>query len=341
MDELICPKCGSHLDAGSDHLACAACRNRFRVADGVPHFVDEFPYWGEIPQDRMQEILGRIESANWQAALLEHSDPVVRRASGMILNLERANWHCLLDLPPSTRALDMGAGTGTTSHALARDYREVVAIEPVLERVQFMQRRFEQEGLNNVRVIRSSLWSIPYPADSFDLVAMNGVLEWVASGLEGDPEQLQLRALENVRRLLRPGGYLYVGIENRLSWGHFLGWPDPHCGLPWAPILPRPLAHWYARKKGQDGYRNYLYSSRGYRKLLGKAGFREMELYIAIPSYNHPRVMIPLHGSLYSYYRRNCCVRPERLLQRLAGAALLHSGALKHLEGSFVILARK
>src|SRR6202044_2316930 len=109
----------------------------------------------------------------------------VQRASTMILNLDRANWQYLVDLPPESRVLDLGAGTGTTSHALAQRFREVVALEPVLERVQFMRLRFAQENLSNVQLVRSSLWTLPFAPESFDLVAMNGVLEWVAEGRAG------------------------------------------------------------------------------------------------------------------------------------------------------------
>ncbi len=203
-----------------------------------------------------------------------------------------------------------------------------------------MRHRFRQERLDNVKILRSSLWSLPFAAGSFDLAAMNGVLEWVAEGLAGDPGQLQEAALKNVFRMLRPGGYLYLGIENRLSMGYFRGWPDPHCGLPFVTILPRPLAHWYARRKGHNGYRNYLYSSRGYRKLLRKAGFSQIEIYLALPSYNHPRMLLPLDRNIFSYYSRTFAGSPGRLRDFVKNA-LLRTGMLQYFEYSFAIVARK
>src|ERR1017187_5388812 len=175
-------------------------------------------------KSRCGKSIDRLSQAgNWRNVLTESPEPSVQRAATMILNLDRANWHYLLDLPPASRVLDLGAGTGTTSHALAMHYREIVAVEPVLERVQFMQQRFSQENLSNVRLVRSSLWTLPFAPESFDLVAMNGVLEWVAEERAGDPGEVQESALRNAFRLLRPGGYLYVGIENRFSPGYFIG----------------------------------------------------------------------------------------------------------------------
>jgi len=132
-----------------------------------------------------------------------------------------------------------------------------------------------------------------------------------------------------------------VGIENRLAYGHFIGYNDPHCGLPFVTILPRKLADWYARRKGQDGYRNYLYSSRGYRKLLRKAGFTGVEVYLAVPSYNHPRYLIPIQGNVFSYYSRNFDSVHSSRLKGIAHLVLLKSNVLQQLEYSFAIVARK
>jgi hypothetical protein len=170
---------------------------------------------------------------------------------------------------------------------------------------------------------------------------MNGVLEWVPIGHAGNPRQLQVSALRQAFNLLRPGGYIYVGIENRLGFGYFAGYPDPHCGLPFVTVLPRFLANWYATKKGQDGYRNYLYSSRGYRKLLIEAGFTDVALYLALPSYNHPRYFIPSKRNVFSYYSRNFNSAPRKRIWRMVHALLLKLGLLQHFEYSFAIVARK
>ena len=290
----------------------------------------------------MQEVNRQARSGNWKAALVDSPEPTVARAKQMILNLERANWHWLLNLPADSRVLDLGAGMGTNSHALSMRFREVIALEPVAERIEFMQQRFGQEGISNVQIVRSSLWILPFPEHSFDLVAMNGVLEWVAEGrTTEDPGDVQKTALRNALRLLKPGGYLYLGIENRLRFGSFVGYNDPHLPMPWVTILPRPLAHWYARKKGYPGYPNYLYSSRGYRKLLRKVGFAGVECYLPLPDYNHPRYLLPLNNRIYAYYSRNFGSDRKGSLRDFLQGILVNLGIMRHLEYSFAILARK
>lgn len=341
MEALACPECETSLRRDREQFSCAHCGRYWPVVNGIPHFVGDFPYWGEFPKEQMLEVNRRAEDGAWKAALTDSPHPVVQQASEMILNLERANWQWLLDLSSQSRVLDVGAGMGTNSHALALHYREVVALEPVLERVRFMQRRFAQERLSNIRIVRSSIWALPFEPASFDLAVMNGVLEWVPEGQPGDPGELQEKALKRICRLLRPGGYVYIGIENRMVIPYFIGYPDPHCGIPFTTILPRPLAHWYARRHGRSGYRNYLYSSQGYCKILRKAGFAQVEIYIAVPSYNHPRFLIPLKQNVFSHYSKQFNGAQARWFWKFAHTILLRARLLKNFQYSYVILARK
>jgi SAM-dependent methyltransferase len=340
LEDLSCPTCGVRLRYTTGIVACAGCQTSWPILDGIPHFISQFPYWGEIPEEQMPEVL-RASFISWRDALLSSGDVTVKRASEMILNLNRANWYLLTNLPRESRVLDLGAGMGANSHALALRYREVVAVEPVVERVQFMSKRFDQEGLRNVRIVRTSLWDLPFAAESFDLIVMNGVLEWVAQGRAGNPRSLQQSALRTARKLLRPGGVLYVGIENRFTAGYFVGYPDPHTGMPWVTILPRVLAGLYAKRRGESqGYRNYLYSARGYQKLLRESGFNFVECYLALPSYNHPRFYIPLEDNVVSYFVHHFSATTSGM-RSAAREFMLRIGALKHLEYSFALLATK
>ncbi|MGA7409823.1 MAG: methyltransferase domain-containing protein, partial [Bryobacteraceae bacterium] len=220
LQELCCPACKAQLRSEDGDVVCLGCGESWPVRDGIPYFVPSFPYWGEIPQETMTEVLRQC-TESWRDALLTSEDPVVKSASDMILNLDRANWSLLADLAPQSRVLDIGAGMGANSHSLALRYGEVFAVEPVTERVRFMRQRFEQEGIRNIQIIQTSLWDLPFPDGSFDLIVMNGVLEWVATGRQGNPRRLQETALKAAARLLRPGGVLYVGIENRFTAGYF------------------------------------------------------------------------------------------------------------------------
>src|SRR5207249_7300311 len=112
--------------------------------------------------------------------------------------------------------------------------------------------------------------------------------------------------LSSIRSILRPGGCLYLGIENRLGFQYCLGVKD-HSGLPFTSLMPRWIAgqivgaahgrgrcEGYRGNKNVSGYRWPTYSLRGYTALLGEAGFSDVSFYWTYPSYNEPRYISSL-----------------------------------------------
>jgi len=101
---------------------------------------------------------------------------------------------------------------------------------------------------------------IPFPAEAFDFVAAFHSLEHVA-----DPE----RALDEIGRVLRPGGWFYVGVPNRSRLVGYLGSFD---ATTWQKITWN-LADWWARLRGR--FRNSAGAHAGFDKqelqlLLGR-----------------------------------------------------------------------
>ena len=339
---LACPGCQSKLLEQSAQLHCRECGRTWPIRNGIAHFVEDHPYCDDIPEAAMRELLRRAKTSSWKEAVMQSPEPSVQRAAGTICNLDRANWYRLTDLSEGSRILDVGAGMGTTSHALSKRFREVVALEPAVEAVEFMRCRFEQEQIGNVVCVRGSVWEMPFPRESFDLVVLNGVLDWVAAGREGNPDALQQAALDRVFEMVRPGGYVYLGVDNRVSWQSLLGRPDAHGGLPYIAILPRLLAGLYARRRGHaGGYRNYTHSARGYRKLLARAGFAAPQHYAAVPSYNAPRFYVPLDANVFSYYSANFDPVRSGFAAGAAHRVCGKLGILPYMQNSFIILAKK
>jgi len=212
-----------------------------------------------------------------------------------INDLSRSLLTELIDLKETDVALDHGCGWGNHTCHLARTARRVVAMDLVAHRARFTGIRAQQSGLDNVVPLVSGDYErLPFPADYFDVVHMNGVLEWVPYALPGNPKRVQERRLQEIVRILKPGGQLLLAIENRYWWRYFKGQPEEHTGIKWVALVPRRMANILARLQGKQEFRAYTYSLNDYRRLLRHAGFGRIDAYISMPDYNMPDVVFPV-----------------------------------------------
>ncbi|WP_458011147.1 methyltransferase domain-containing protein [Candidatus Solincola sp.] len=104
-----------------------------------------------------------------------------------------------LPLGEGRRVLDVGCGTGGNFPFLSR-YGEVEGCDYSEEAVRFCRLR----GIAPVR--EASIYDLPYPDASFDLVTCLDVLEHL---------RLDLPALRELERVLKPGGHLLLTIPGR------------------------------------------------------------------------------------------------------------------------------
>jgi ubiquinone/menaquinone biosynthesis C-methylase UbiE len=127
----------------------------------------------------------------------------------------------LMDLRPADRVLDLGCGTGWASRRLARIAQEVVGLDVADE----MLRRAEQasSGFSNIRYVWGSAEKIPAPDNYFTKVLSVESFYYYAD---------QGKALDELRRVLAPGGRLFILINL---------YKDNHYSLRWVSELKVPV----------------------------------------------------------------------------------------------------
>ena len=353
---LKCIECHAKLIVSKERCACPRCGSQWPITNGIPRFFSapEY-YWGEIARNEARELLEASRKGSWEKAVRVKFPEADDMHYGL-LDPQRAAWLPLLALDERSVALDIGCGYGAITHSIARVAGEVYAIEPIPERIEFAQERLRQEGIRNVQLIQASATALPLSENSFDLVVVNGILEWVGEwDWRGDPRKVQLRFLSNVRRLLKEDGILVIGIENRFGYGLVLGAPD-HSGIGYTSLVPRRAAsfllrhssacHHRTRLNPQKTYRTYTYSQRGYGKLLNESGFDAVSCIWAEPGYNRPYCLTPLRApgwiqEHFLYLLDHPGPSPRKSWRRRLKRLIARSGLLPLVLPEFVFFATK
>jgi 2-polyprenyl-3-methyl-5-hydroxy-6-metoxy-1,4-benzoquinol methylase len=138
-----------------------------------------------------------------------YDDPLQNAAERYARSSEWLALQNLLPVPPG-KAIDVGAGRGVVSYALAKAGWHVVAAEPDRSPVVGTAAIRSLAQLTNTRidVIESYGESIPYDSDSFDLVHCRAVLHHAA-----DLKQF----CKEIARVLVPGGLFIATREHVIS----------------------------------------------------------------------------------------------------------------------------
>lgn len=299
-------------------------------------------YWGVLPRDMMVRLNALCERKGVSAALKEFDfgDKRFDYAS----EPGRADFLYVLPLTQESVVLDLGSGYGNIALQLAQHAGHVVAADATYELLRFSKMRADENAVTNldfVHIDPLEIDTLPFAEKTFDVIILNGVLEWVGSGVAtGDPEAHQRSLLRRLYTLLKDDGVICIAIENRL---HPQWWKrDPHAKVAFTAIVPRALAQIIARAKGiRDGYRTYIYGRGGYRRLLRSAGFLTSKFYYPFSTYRSPKFIYGDDAS-ESFLRRSGLVariftKKWRLFLRMAAWIGLEHTFLS----SFIIVAGK
>jgi ubiquinone/menaquinone biosynthesis C-methylase UbiE len=203
------------------------------------------------------------------------------------------------------RALDVGAGTGYFTAAIARRATTVLALEPVPDMRQLLEQRCRQEGLTNVRVSGGS---------AVDLagIVLDGSIDSACIIQSLHHFHRREEVFEALGRAVRPGGQLFL--------------VEPHHNLRRVARLSRHYLTTYRDPAFWRQERNWathdFLTRRELAALCRRAGFRDVSISV-----------------FWFPYSRRVVSDPHRRLQleRILGKIPL----LRHVAGVLAVVARK
>jgi SAM-dependent methyltransferase len=166
-----------------------------------------------------------------------------------------------LGLVPPVRAVDVGAGAGLASVALAERGYDVLAVDSTRRMLELTQARAAEAGAE-IRVAEADASSLPVEDGSVDLVVAVGLVPWLP---DAPP------VLDEFRRVLRPRGGLVITADNRWRLTELA---DPSLSPFFSPVRRR-FVHPLKRRAGWASapFEPRRHSRAALEQLLTDAGF--------------------------------------------------------------------
>jgi SAM-dependent methyltransferase len=280
-----CPRTGRALVRSGAGFETHDGAAQYRMIRSVPDFRLTAP--PDAADERELHELGALARAEgWRPALSR----VRPHLLAYVDDPTRAMFLDLLPLDRGMRALEIGTGLGQILVALAQRVQSVHGLELSPGQALFAAERCKQAGHDNVYVAAGGDdLLLPYVSASFDVVILNHVIEWIRHAGESEPSiDAQHLLLSEIRRVLRPGGMLFISTKNRFGLRLLLGGRDENAReLRFGNALPRRVAR--ALSAGRGGWPGLLHSYRGMRRLLRRSGFEIERSFWAVPDSRYPR----------------------------------------------------
>lgn len=114
---------------------------------------------------------------------------------------------------PNLDVLEIGVGQGSHAGLIAPRAKSFTGIDLTQPATESTRKRLEFTGLGNWRVMQMDAEEMSFPDNSFDYIWSWGVIHHSAD---------TRRILEQMRRVLRPGGRANVMIYHRSVWSYYV-----------------------------------------------------------------------------------------------------------------------
>jgi SAM-dependent methyltransferase len=202
LDERLCCPCGSgqSLRRNGDVWESAGCSHRFPITEGIAQF-----YWPHDTAGDPGDVTERVKAFYEETPFPNYDSHESVRS--LIEKARQGRYARALDdaIPYNSTVLEVGCGTGQLSNFLGVSCRQVIGADLCLNSLSLGEKFRHNHNLSRVRFAQMNLFRPPFRKEQFDVILCNGVLHHTSDPRGG---------FERLVPLLRPGGYIVVGLYN-------------------------------------------------------------------------------------------------------------------------------
>jgi len=346
-----------------------AINKAYKFRDGIYYSINSNEndvnkgYWSNIPIKDQDSFLSACNAVGTINAVRK-SFP---NLEGIIYKSTRAVGLRFLDIKSDDIGVDYGCMWGNLLIHSAKKCKLIVGIDQTEASLKFLSQRLKEEKLNNVYLINENLRNLLPFNLNFDFAIVNGVLEWIPETNQIDltkyfnkskvnilnsklnPNESQQEFLKKIYFSLKDTGKLYLAIENRWDYQHFLWKRDPHSNLFYTAILPRKISNIISKIFYGRPYVNYIYSMKELERLLSAAGFVLIEKFAAFPDYRSPLKIMDINNEDTTDYHpvyhttptKNIIKKIFRRIRNYLDKVIYSNLKLFNLAPSFIVIAKK
>ncbi len=236
------------------------------------YYKDEDLYSDGDVEDVIIKIIAENEPEKYIRAIGKNMNwPVYYHLTHLRKNI--LNWY---PFRKDSSILEIGCGMGSITNMLCEKCQDVTAVELSKRRATATLLRCREK--ENLEIIVGNLNDISFKK-KFDYITLIGVLEY--QGTYTDTDNPYLDFLMEIKKLLKPGGKLLIGIENKYGLKYWCGAREDHTGIPFEGMNQYSITNRSVR----------TFSRKELEELVKDSGFQNTFFYYPMPDYKLPTVV--------------------------------------------------
>ena len=306
-----------------------ALKNLERIGSVI---VDYTYYKGEdlysegVAEDRLLDYVKNHTALDYEQYIQES------RSWSVMYHLSyiRENVVSWLPIKNSDKVLEVGAGCGAVTGALARLAGSVTSVD--LSKKRSLINAYRNKEYDNLTIMVGNFEDVEKGlTEKYDYITLIGVLEYAASYINADKPYHQF--LEILKKHLAPGGKIVIAIENRLGMKYFAGCKEDHLGEYFGGIVG------YTQESGVK-----TFSKGKITELLNETGYTCQKFYYPYPDYKLAHTIysddkLPGQGDLNTNLRNFDADRLVLFDETRAFDSIIEEGMFPEYSNSFLIMA--